>query len=123
MSFHRLNKNIGNAVLAKYEYQCTQCGSTENLCVHHIIRKKPADADYNEKDNLTVLCRSCHMKLHRREGHIIPPLNPPPINKNGRRGKNKEIVYCSIEGCLNVQHGKGLCKKHYARKFRKAQNW
>ena len=45
------------------EYKCEKCGSTKNVDVHHI------DGDYtnNNSDNLMLLCRSCHNKIHRKE--------------------------------------------------------
>lgn len=116
-TFHRLRKEVGNAVLLKYNNECTKCGTKENLCVHHVIKMKPDDANYNDIENLTVLCRSCHLSHHRREKDIVPN-NPPAGNPYGRRGKNSPIK-CSIDGCDNWQHGRALCKKHYEYKRRK----
>src|SRR5262245_11321958 len=41
--------------------ECALCPSTKNLDVHH------RDEDYqnNAPENLIVLCRSCHLKVHR----------------------------------------------------------
>ena len=39
---------------------CEDCGSTNNLDVHHIDH----DRTNYSKDNLRTLCRSCHKKLH-----------------------------------------------------------
>lgn len=39
---------------------CEECGSTENLDVHHIDHDR---MNYSQ-DNLKTLCRSCHKKLH-----------------------------------------------------------
>lgn len=41
---------------------CEICGSTKNIDVHHI------DKNYNNNssDNLMIVCRSCHMKIHRQ---------------------------------------------------------
>ena len=111
-SFHRLKKDIGNVVLAKYNNKCTNCSSEENLCVHHVIKMSPNNQNYNDIENLTVLCRSCHLSHHRKEGDIVPNNPPPPGNPYGRRGKNPPIK-CIEEGCENLQHGKSLCKKHY----------
>lgn len=111
-TFHRLKKEIGNAVLEKFNYTCTKCGQSENLCIHHKIKMHVSDERYNDIENLTVLCRSCHMSHHRSERDIVPPNLPPPGNPYGRRGK-KPPIKCSIFGCDRWQHGKGLCKKHY----------
>lgn len=42
---------------------CELCGSTKKLDVHH------KDEDYNNNNitNLQILCRSCHMKIHKRK--------------------------------------------------------
>ncbi len=118
-SFHRLNKQVGLAVLKKYDNKCTVCESVENLCIHHIIPMSPDDESYNDAGNLTVLCRSCHMSHHRRNGDINPPSHlPPPGNRYGRRGC-KERIMCKIDGCDKYQHGRSLCKKHYEYRRRK----
>ena len=117
-SFYRLEKKVGNAVLAKYDNKCINCGSTKNLCVHHVIKMKPNDENYNDIENLTVLCRSCHLSHHRKEGDVAPNNLPPAGNPYGRRGK-KPPIKCIEDGCENWQHGKLLCKKHYEYKRRK----
>lgn len=50
-------------VLGK-EKKCEMCGSKKNIDVHHI------DGNYqnNTPENLMILCRSCHMKIHRKNG-------------------------------------------------------
>ena len=40
---------------------CTKCGSDYNIIVHH----KDLNRNNNNLDNLMIICRSCHMKLHR----------------------------------------------------------
>ena len=114
-TFHRLNKEVGNKILNKFNYTCCKCRSHINLCVHHNQRMSINDPHYNDEDNLIVLCRSCHMKLHRVNGDIIPTnlFRKGVINNpNGRRG-NSPKVYCRVNGCCNEQHARGLCKKHY----------
>lgn len=109
-TFHRLKQSIGERVLEKFGYKCTQCFTMEDLCVHHIERKHISAPDYNDETNLTVLCRACHMKHHRNEGHIKP--KGTTGNPNGRRG-NKPPVTCKIVGCSKLQHGRALCHTHY----------
>jgi len=118
MAFHRLKKEVGNIVLNKYNYTCVHCGSKEDLCVHHIIKMKPNDINYNDVDNLTVLCRRCHLRHHRKEGDISPNNLPPPGNPYGRRGKIPPIN-CIVDGCSSLQHARCLCKKHYEYRRRK----
>ena len=52
-------------VLQRDRYQCAICHSTDNLCVHHIdgyFEDKPENSEANK---MIVLCRSCHMQVHR----------------------------------------------------------
>jgi len=62
---------------------CNKCGNTAAKDVHHI------DGNHrnNNPQNLTRLCRSCHMKEHRKHGK------------------------CRI--CGDKTKGLGLCNKHY----------
>lgn len=40
---------------------CTSCGSTRNLCVHHIDENRRN----NTSSNLECLCKKCHQLRHR----------------------------------------------------------
>lgn len=64
---------------------CQACEKEENLDVHH-IDENPFN---NELSNLTLLCRSCHIKEHR-SGSV-----------------------CVI--CGDKHKGHGYCDKHYQR--------
>lgn len=64
---------------------CQECGSSENLDVHH-IDENPYN---NELSNLMLLCRSCHIKTHRKG------------------------TVCVI--CGDKHKGLGYCDKHYQR--------
>lgn len=119
-TFHRIKKEIGIKVLEKYNWKCSVCSSVKDLCIHHIERMDINDKNYNNLDNLTVVCRSCHMSLHRKAGHIVPYKNGEG-NIFGRRGKGNPPVKCKIEGCDNMQHGRALCKKHY--EFYRRRDW
>jgi 5-methylcytosine-specific restriction endonuclease McrA len=47
--------------------RCTECGETEGLVCHHIVR--PQDGGTDESSNLTTLCRRCHGNAHlKRSG-------------------------------------------------------
>jgi 5-methylcytosine-specific restriction endonuclease McrA len=50
-------KEARDQALARDNYQCTQCGSTEELEVHHL---KPSGGI--KLDNLQTLCQKCHEK-------------------------------------------------------------
>jgi len=47
------------AVLTRDGYCCTQCGSQDNLHVHHTQPRRKGGE--NQMDNLQTLCESCHM--------------------------------------------------------------
>lgn len=60
------------AALARDGRQCTSCGATKSLIVHHL---NPYRYSFSHSlDNLTTLCRSCHGKIEYS------------INKAARRG-------------------------------------
>lgn len=84
-STHGTARGINDLILHKTE--CEICGKQGNLDVHH----KDENPNNNEPDNLQVLCRSCHMKIHR----------PKSI--------------CKVDGCNNFVSGHGYCEKHLQR--------
>lgn len=67
--------------------KCEVCGKRGRLDVHH----KDGNEKNNDPSNLQVLCRSCHMKVHRKK----------PI--------------CKVDGCDRPVKGYGYCDKHYQR--------
>jgi 5-methylcytosine-specific restriction endonuclease McrA len=46
------------AVLERDEHRCTQCGSVNNLHVHHYQARRHGGT--NQMDNLQTLCECCH---------------------------------------------------------------
>ncbi len=46
------------------EKKCELCGSSKSIDVHH----KDFDYKNNTPENIMILCRSCHMKIHRKNG-------------------------------------------------------
>lgn len=58
---HTTARKINELILRKEV--CEQCGSEENLDIHHI------DENWknNKLENLVCLCRSCHLKEHRSD--------------------------------------------------------
>lgn len=67
------------------EKRCEICGSTKNIDVHH----KDGNCHNNSSDNLMVVCRSCHLKLHNPKGSCVL--------------------------CGKPVKGYGYCEKHYQR--------
>jgi len=51
--------------------KCTNCGSNENLCVHHIYyyKEKVQPWDYPD-DALITLCEKCHNEWHKYNKNI-----------------------------------------------------
>jgi 5-methylcytosine-specific restriction endonuclease McrA len=52
------------SILKRDNYQCQACGSRRNLQVHH---KSYKHVGHELNEELTVLCRPCHMKKHGRK--------------------------------------------------------
>ena len=64
--FHNKRDFDGNRykVLERDEYTCQECGSNEQLVVHHKDGSGNTENTNNLMENLTTLCRSCHPKIH-----------------------------------------------------------
>ena len=45
-------------------YRCRQCGSAQNLRVHHITYER---LGHEEMDDLITLCKDCHAKVHEND--------------------------------------------------------
>lgn len=58
----KINRKI---VLILDNYQCRECGSKDNLHVHHIIER--CNGGTNDTDNLITLCKDCHKQRHRKQ--------------------------------------------------------
>ena len=49
-------------------YLCSHCGTKEKLVVHHIDRSGRGNKKHNnDLSNLMVLCKSCHINIHRKD--------------------------------------------------------
>ena len=85
---HNSARNINRLIKNNNADTCEICGKIGKMDIHH-IDENPQN---NNPDNLQVLCRSCHMKIHR----------PRKI--------------CIVECCENIADGGlGYCNKHYLR--------
>ncbi len=87
---HVTSQKMNEVILKKT--CCEKCGKTGKLDVHHI------DENWknNTVENLMVLCRSCHMKIHRQSKKLCPVCGKPAVSL-------------------------GYCDKHYQR-YRKYGN-
>ncbi len=45
-----------------FDGKCLKCSTVKDLCVHH----KDGDHYNNKPENLELLCRSCHLSVHRK---------------------------------------------------------
>lgn len=66
--------------------KCCECGSKLNLGIHH----KNFDHYDNRKDNLQVLCVSCHISLHKKQYWNSVKNNTEPKRSNGIVGWNRK---------------------------------
>jgi len=82
-----------------YPKECSLCGSTKNIQVHHKNRNRRD----NRLENLMIVCRDCHWKIHK---HFV----------SWSRKENK----CKNCGSDKVKHNaKGLCRNCYNQEFMK----
>lgn len=60
-------------VLKKHGHKCTMCGSGEKLVIHHLKHYEHGTdiREIHNIDNLTVLCRRCHMKVHNEQKKVM----------------------------------------------------
>jgi len=64
------------------KYICIRCGVTENLGIHH----SNFDHYDNVPDNLTILCVSCHMSIHKQAYWDAVHSGQEPPKSNGPVG-------------------------------------
>lgn len=64
----RMPAHLSEAIRARDGHQCTRCGGTHLLAVHHIVQ--PRVGGTNDESNLRTLCCSCHAVIHHERGDI-----------------------------------------------------
>ena len=57
---YEFNRHLKKRILERDNYKCQHCASSKKLVIHH----KDENKLNNAEDNLIVLCRTCHMKVH-----------------------------------------------------------
>lgn len=62
--YYDFQQVVGN--MMKGKPKCFVCGSTRNVGPHHIRKVKQSNQQYADKNNLVLLCKSCHSKYHSR---------------------------------------------------------
>lgn len=60
-------REIREFILMRDDNSCQDCGSENNLHIHHQDR----DKNNNNPFNLKTLCASCHRKTHHREEQLF----------------------------------------------------
>jgi 5-methylcytosine-specific restriction endonuclease McrA len=58
----QIYRRLMKGVLERDGWRCQQCGSLENLQVHHKIKRSQLGSD--SLGNLVTLCAHCHMEEH-----------------------------------------------------------
>jgi len=56
----KFTKEIRLAIRERDGFQCQECGNCNNLVIHHIDKNQVN----NNLNNLKLLCRNCHARLH-----------------------------------------------------------
>lgn len=65
-STHRkLPPDLREEILKRDGYTCQECGSRENLQIHHIKYRSKGGSD--DPENLVTLCELCHYRKHKGE--------------------------------------------------------
>lgn len=60
---------LKSKVLYMSNGKCENCGDDENVEVHHILHVSEYPEFYMEEENMMVLCRDCHIKIHDNDKH------------------------------------------------------
>lgn len=79
------SKELLEEVYKRYDSKCCNCGSTDNLDIHHIVPLSCGGTD--RATNLVLVCQRCHQGLHH--GHHIEKYRVYK-NKGGRKRKVRD---------------------------------
>lgn len=101
MTKEKVTKSMLHKRATKFrEARCEDCLTGKGLHVHH----RDNNPSNNAPANLITLCGSCHLKLHWKNGKMIP---------------KRPITFCTV--CGRKAEGRGFCMNHY-RHFMKYGN-
>ena len=87
--------------------KCAMCGSTDNLCVHHIDGYYVDKPENNEQNKMITLCRSCHSAVHN--GKKIPDELLKSIEYTCSSNESNE--FCNADVTLRNENGNGEIDK------------
>lgn len=78
--YHDLMRFSGNRMRALHrdDFTCTECQKSDpevNLVVHHKDFSGQSKKPNNKMNNLTTLCRSCHIRIHLLNKQTQPKIN------------------------------------------------
>ena len=84
---------------------CKLCGTDTGLVVHHLDGTGEEESPNHRLDNLVVLCRSCHMSVHRMEYRIVNGvvvIHSPLPKLVGRLpvAFEEQVVSPTLEDCM-----------------------
>jgi len=68
LRYHDIKNFGGNRqkIFSLYAHRCAMCKSDTSLVIHHVDGSGNSEKTNNNLDNLILLCRSCHAKIHYR---------------------------------------------------------
>ena len=104
------------AALIAANGKCAHCGATHSLCVHHKNGQgRGSTIPDNDDANLEVLCRRCHIAVHRFT--LVSSRRrdtTPKLNVHGRWSvKHAACLECHTTYSKHAAHG--LCGRCYQR--------
>ena len=109
-NYHEMKRFGGNrqACYERDGHKCTKCGSINNLVPHHIDFSGQSENPNHSLENLTTLCKKCHMEVHDP--------NPNKPNKIERKCLICGKVFYTV--LSRIKDGKGKvcsieCKNKY----------
>lgn len=101
------NEQLKQQVLRKYDNRCCECGTRYNLQIHHLLEVRYGGQD--NIDNMVLLCKDCHQKIHNREFTYERDserklINNEKLNKlwaAKKNGKIISIIYQKKDGTIS----------------------
>lgn len=79
-----------NLILKRDQFKCKNCGSSENLHIHHKVYEKGLKAWEAKNENLITLCSECHAKEHDKKP-ISSFYNTKKVSKSKLQNRNNKI--------------------------------